>query len=152
MFFVFKKRPRVAASNRGNDLLLNTLKKRYPYVIDDDTLPYLRTWLSAKTDTDRNRILHSYSTNIEECEMKLVNYIRKHTSEYPIELGKCDDSSNNMDDEENKKLSKDLKLTLALYLADKYLVNYESSHCQPLPRELFRIPPWTESDLLRYRF
>lgn len=135
--------PRVAASNRGNDLLLNTLKKRYPYLIDDYTLPYLRTWLSAKTDVDRTRILNSYSNDIQECENKLVNYIKKNTTEYPIELGKPDGDSD--------EISKDLKLTLALYLANKYLVNYESAHCNPLPKEYFALP-WTESDLLRYRF
>ena len=112
-------------------------------MIDDYTLPYLRTWLSAKTDVDRTRILNSYSNDIQECENKLVNYIKKNTTEYPIELGKPDGDSD--------EISKDLKLTLALYLANKYLVNYESAHCNPLPTEYFALP-WTESDLLRYRF
>lgn len=55
------------------------------------------------------------------------------------------------DDENNESkrlfLSKDAKLSLALYLADKYMSHYETSHCQPLLHEHFRMP-WSENDLL----
>lgn len=140
------------AANRGNELLLSTLKKRYPYIVNEETMPYIRTWLSAKSEADRARILSSYtSDNLHLCESILAAYVNKGNFKYPVELGKKSsdtvDSSN-----EEMYLSKDLKLTLALYLADKYLINFESSHCQPLATEYFRIP-WCENDLItKYKY
>lgn len=143
--------PRVAAANRGNDLLINTLKGRYPHIVNEDTIPYIRTWLSARTDMDRARILSSYtSDNSHICESILVGHVNNlnGSKKYPIELGR-----ETSDNDNNNVLSKDLKLTLAVYLADKYLINFESSHCQPLANEFFRIP-WSESVLVekRYKF
>ena len=143
--------PRVAAANRGNDLLINTLKTRYPYIVNEDTTPYIRTWLSARTDLDRARILSSYtSENQHVCESILVEHVNSLNGlkKYPIELGKEVKDSDN-----NNGLSKDLKLSIAVYLADKYLSNFESSHCQPLANEFFRIP-WSENLLVekRYKF
>lgn len=137
------KSPRLASANRGNELLISTLRKRYPHIITDETTPYIRTWLSAKSDTDRDRIFNSYTSDLPDCEHALVEHL-KHTSwskKFPLNIG---DEKN---DHAGRKLSKDLKLTLALYLADKYLVNFESSHCTPLPKEYFDIP-WSESELL----
>jgi hypothetical protein len=71
---------------------------------------------------------------------------------YPVELGKKEDG-NTYNNNVELSLSKDAKLTLALYLADKYLANFESSHCVPLPREYFRLP-WNENELVdtKYKF
>lgn len=118
-------------------------------------MPYIRTWLSAKSEVDRARILSSYtSENLHLCESILGSYVANQSSiVYPIELGK--DSERNESIESESKdlfLSKDLKLTLALYVADKYLVNFESSHCQPLAKEYFQIP-WSEADLnTKYKY
>ncbi|CAF0819931.1 unnamed protein product [Brachionus calyciflorus] len=140
--------PRIAATNRGNDLLIQTLRVRYPFIVNEETTPYIRTWLSARTDIDRTRLLSSYtSDNLDICESILVEHINSlnGSKKYPIELGK--------EVKDNVNISKDLKLTLAVYLADKYLVNFESSHCQPLANEFFRIP-WSETVLMekRYKF
>jgi hypothetical protein len=131
--------PRLASSNRGNDLLISTLHKRYPFIITDDTTPYIRTWLSAKSDLDRSRIFSSYTSDLDDCESELVDHLKRinWNKKFPINIGKEDEA----------KMSKDSKLTLALYLAEKYLINFESSHCTPLPKELFEIP-WSEYDLL----
>lgn len=108
-------------------------------------MPYIRTWLSAKSDIDRVRILSSYTSDIETCESLLATYLKKNSLKYPILIGK--DQS-----EDDVKLTKDNKLTLALYLADKYLINFESTHCTPLPKDFFRLP-WSEQDLLqKYRY
>ena len=138
----------MASANRGNDLLLNTLRKRYPFIITDDTMPYIRTWLSAKSDMDRARIFSSYTSDLVECEATLAAYLKRINSsrKFPVNIGGVSADSGDI------KLSTDLKQTMALYLADKYLVNFESSHCTPLPRELFDIP-WCEADLLaKYKY
>jgi hypothetical protein len=116
------------------------LSTRYPYIFDGNTIPYIRTWLSAKTDLDRSRILKSYSSDIESCEGRLHDYIEANSRTYPINIGNKDAT-----------LSNDEKLTLAFYLSDKYLVNYESSHCTPLPLNLF-VEPWTEKEIKRFSF
>jgi len=122
------------------------LRKRYPHIITDDTIPYIRTWLSAKSDLDRARIFSSYTSDIPECEYALGEYLKQTnwSKKFPLQIG------NDKKDEtiaSAPKLSKDLKLTMSLYLADKYLINFESSHCTPLPKEFFD-KPWSESELL----
>ncbi len=112
-------------------------------------MPYIRTWLSAKSDLDRARIFSSYTSDLAECESILANYLRQTNSakKFPLNIGKENDK-----DEYNVRLSTDLKQTMALYLADKYLVNFESSHCTPLPKEFFAVP-WSESDLMvKYKY
>lgn len=104
-------------------------------------MPFIRTWLSAKSDIDRTRILASYGTNDPSvCEAELAAYVKKQESNkvtYPITLG----------DGKDDDLSRDTKQSLALYLANKYMLNYESSHCQPLLKEHFSIP-WSETNLV----
>ena len=132
-------------------MLISTLRKRYPHIINDDTTPYIRTWLSAKSDTDRDRTFNSYTLDIPDCELALAEHLKKinWSKKFPLNIG---DDKRDEDGAGGKKLSKDLKLTLALYLADKYLINFESSHCTPLPKEYFDIP-WSESDLLyKYKY
>lgn len=138
--------PRQAASNRGNDLMISTLSVRYPHLVDEKTLPYLRTYLAAKSPEHRIRIVQSYSeSSSNEAEATLLNYLTQHGREYPFRLGKNETAST--EDSLLVKVSSEQKLTLALYLASKYLRNYESMHCNPLPREFVTLP-WTESDLL----
>lgn len=128
------------STNRGNNLLLKTLNTRYPYIFDGDTIPYIRTWLSAKTDSDRGRILKSYSSDVEACEDRLHDYIEANSGAYPINIGG-----------KEAPMSNDEKLTLAFHLADKYLLNFESSHCTPLPLSFF-VEPWTEKEIKRFSF
>jgi len=136
------------SSNLGNNLLIRTLITRYPFIINSDTIPYLRTWLSASSRTDRTRILSSYTTDFEKCEELLADYVQIHSADYPLSLG-----ANNVDSEEDNRfvLSADTKLTLAFYLADKYLANFESSHCVQLPKSFFK-PPWSDKQLLVKKF
>ncbi|RNA01710.1 abhydrolase domain-containing 16A [Brachionus plicatilis] len=140
--------PRIAATNRGNDLLISTLMTRYPGIVDKDSIPYIRTWLSARNDLERTKIFSSYtSESIQICESILNGYASEQTGvkKYPITFGK--------ENEADGLITKSSKLALAVYLADKYLLNFESSHCQPLSSEFFRIP-WSENSMkqLHYSF
>lgn len=40
-----------------------------------------------------------------------------------------------------------MKLSIGLYLANRYLLNHESTHCTQLPLHLLR-EPWRETELL----
>lgn len=139
--------PTVAAANRGNDLLISTLSKRYPFIVDEETLPFIRTWLSAKSDSDRARILSTYSEDVSLSESILSAYVDKYSSRYPLKLGAKSSDDDDSSDDSSNLISKSVKLTLALYLADKYLLNFESSHCQPLPKSYF-VMPWSEQELI----
>jgi hypothetical protein len=46
-----------------------------------------------------------------------------------------------------KEMQEDLQMALSLYLATKYLDNFESSHCQQLPLDFIQ-QPWHETSLL----
>lgn len=130
------------SSNRGNNLLLKTLNTRYPNIFNNETIPYIRTWLSAKSDTDRKRILSSYSTDDEQKSPGkfLLDYVKSNSLAYPINIGS---------DKDTIILSRDHKLTLAFFLADKYLLNFESTHCIPLPLEYF-VEPWSENKIQQF--
>lgn len=69
----------------------------------------------------------------------LSEYIQENSDTYPMNIG-----SENM-------LSRDAKLTLAFFLADRYLLNFESSHCVPLPKSFFR-EPWSEKNIKKFSF
>ena len=79
------------------------------------------------------------------CESILKSFADKHNGpkKYPVYLVSNKD----------EVITKDTKLALAVYLADKYLLNFDSSHCQPLSSDFFRIP-WSESSMkkLNYTF
>lgn len=82
---------------------------------------------------------------IQMCELILKSFADESNGprKYPVYF---------VNNKENE-ITKDTKLALAVYLADKYLINFESSHCQPLSSEYFRIP-WSESSMrkLNYTF
>ena len=109
-------------------------------------MPYIRTWLSAKSELDRVRILNSYSSDIDKCELILTEFTQQQQQQqqsltYPLALG------NEKNPNEAFYLSKDLKLTMAMYLATRYMLNFEASHCIPLPKEFCQIP-WSEKGLI----
>jgi hypothetical protein len=100
----------------------------------------VRTWFSAKSDTDRGRLFGVYSSDLDSSASVLRKFIKNNGINYPIDLGKESDNG------EEFYLSKDAKITLALYLADKYMLHFDSTHCQPLQREHFQLP-WSENRL-----
>jgi hypothetical protein len=98
--------------------------------------------LSSTSDEGRLRVLRSFGVDSDECESILIKYIQENSTDYPFKLGANEDNL--------PLLNHSVKLNLALYLADKYLINFESTHCQPLLKEYLRLP-WTESELMKTR-
>jgi hypothetical protein len=47
-------------------------------------------------------------------------------------------------------MNNEMKNSIALYLATKYLANHESSHCTPLPLNYIR-EPWNEFKVIKQR-
>lgn len=141
-------RPKVASHNRGNDLLLGVLTYRYPFIVDKDTLPYMRTWLSAQSDDNRRRIFNSYCKDVMWCESTLASYAKNNPIKYPLSLGKrVAKSESESDSPVPAPMTVDEKLSLSFYLCNKYMTNYESTHCTPLYKEHFKLP-WSEHDVM----
>jgi hypothetical protein len=126
--------------------------------VNADTVPHLRTWLSTRSDIDRARIFSSNVPDIQKCESILCEYFQLNTvTNYPIDLGCSQEATNNNEnstktnDSAKRIISRDTKLELSFYLADKYLLNFESSHCVPLPKSFFK-HPWSEKQLLANKY
>lgn len=121
----------VLSSNRGNDLVITLLQHRYPCVVDELSVPYVREWLAADTVTQASMRL-TYEVNDDV----ITRLIQRHntpsttiTTTYPSLIG--------------EGLSEQQKIQLALFLVSKYLEDYDSTHCSPLPAIYFH-EPWTE--------
>jgi pimeloyl-ACP methyl ester carboxylesterase len=121
--------PTVLSSNRGNDLVIKLLRHRYPSVIDDSTILHVREWLS--TDQSGQAVLRSqYGVSDDVYDEVCRSNPSWSTRNYPSSLG--------------EGLSREIKIQLALFLVSKYLVDYDSTHCTPLPPIYFH-EPWMES-------
>ncbi|XP_049818714.1 phosphatidylserine lipase ABHD16A-like [Aethina tumida] len=115
------------ASNRANFLLIDILKHRYPYIITEKVINELSRYLSL-TGMYQNNIVNRYKINDFECQLKLQNYVTEHTNAYPLKIG--------------KDYSEKQKIHMALFLAGKYMIDFDANHCTPLPFEMFQ-EPWT---------
>ncbi|XP_014277895.1 phosphatidylserine lipase ABHD16A [Halyomorpha halys] len=109
------------STNRGNDLLKKVMKRRYPNIISDEVLT---EWLS-KTGSEQRRVADENNVNLSLSRQMIDSYIYDHGPSFPFtELGK------NMDD--------DIKAQLTIYLAGEYMKDYASTHCVPLPSQVFQ--------------
>lgn len=112
--------------NRGNYLLIDLLKERFPILIDDRAIRLIREYLGGN-ERYQSGILKRYSVNDNNCLRLLLDYFRSHKTGYPVGIG--------------AELDFVTRDQLVLYLASKHLIDYDSVHCAPLPgRYLHR--PW----------
>lgn len=124
------------ATNRGNNLLVKLLSHRYPMVIRADTIPFLNDWLSVDA-SQKGQMWTSEEVDESWCTSVLLSYIAENSSSYPMLVG------------EDFTLQQRIQMTL--FLASKYMIDFRSSHCTPLPTNLFRMP-WDlspESDYVK---
>ena len=118
-------------TNRGNDLLIHLLRKRYPKLFnEDDVESELRAFLYSDPAVQ----MHLRSV-LEEGEMGafLESYINEYGLSYPMNIG--DDFTSIQ------------KVDMIKFLACKYLTDYDAGHNMPLPKDLFRLP-WSPDNLL----
>lgn len=112
-------------TNRGNDLLIKVMQSRYPKLVNDETLWVLKEWLSG--DKTHQSVLWGQQ-GVEEdlCEASIASYMEESGFGYPLEIG--------------DGLPTDMKRQLILYLADKYMLDFDSTHCVQLPSRIFQLP------------
>lgn len=120
--------PEDIMSNRGNDLLLKLLQYRYPKVMTEDALRAVRQWLAAGTPIEEESVYTGYEVDDDWCLSVLQSYQTDRETMFPWSVG--------------EDMTLEGRRQLALFLARKYMRNFETTHCTPLPISEFR-PPWT---------
>lgn len=108
------------STNRGNNLLINTLKQRFPNIFQLEQIAFVTKMLSKPIENSGG------TENDQLCFSLLMSYISDNSKTYPLEIGA--DYDNNQ------------KNQMAEYLIRKHLTDFKSTHCTPLPAEYFHIP------------
>ncbi|XP_016387725.1 protein ABHD16A-like [Sinocyclocheilus rhinocerous] len=119
--------PEDIMSNRGNDLLLKLLQYRYPKVMTEDAIRAVRQWLAAGTQIEEESVYTGYEVDDDWCLSVLQSYQTDRETLFPWSVG--------------EDMTLEGRRQLALFLARKYMRNFETTHCTPLPISEFR-PPW----------
>ncbi|VDI79217.1 Hypothetical predicted protein [Mytilus galloprovincialis] len=112
----------VLESNRGNYLLQHLLQYRYPNIVDETTFSVLSRWLS-KPISQQEDIFDS-----DLCLSQIKSYINENSESFPCLIG--------------EGFTQEEKENMTLFLASKYMSEFNSTHCSPLPSALFH-RPWT---------
>uniref|UniRef100_A0A6Q2XLG0 Monoacylglycerol lipase ABHD16A n=1 Tax=Esox lucius TaxID=8010 RepID=A0A6Q2XLG0_ESOLU len=118
--------PEDIMSNRGNDLLLKLLQFRYPKVMTDDGVRAVRAWLGASNPLEEASVYSSYEVDDDWCTSVLQSYQSERGQFFPWSVG--------------EDMTLDGRRQLALFLAGKYMRNFETTHCTPLPYSEFATP------------
>jgi len=119
-----------ASTNRGNFLLKRLLEHRYPRLFDSmgeggqAAINALQEYLSLKESSQKDMMRR---LAVDEDKMQtLISSSQQGPRQFPSTLG--------------EKLSAEDKTQLTLFLASKYMVEFDSSHCTPLPVRFFTMP------------
>ncbi|XP_022530045.1 phosphatidylserine lipase ABHD16A [Astyanax mexicanus] len=118
--------PEDIMSNRGNDLLLRLLQYRYPKVMTEDSLRAVRQWLSAGSQIEEASVYSGYEVDDDWCLSVLQSYQTDRETPFPWSVG--------------EDMMLEGRRQLALFLARKYMRNFETTHCTPLPITEFHVP------------
>ncbi|KAJ6640936.1 Phosphatidylserine lipase ABHD16A [Pseudolycoriella hygida] len=113
------------STNRGNNLLINMLKQRFPNIFKTEQVNLVNKMLSRPIEKTTDN-----STD-QLCLSLLLSYVSENGKSYPVEIGE-----NYTEAQRNQ---------MAEYLVYKHFMDYKSSHCTPLPVEYFQTP-WTLPD------
>lgn len=112
-------------TNRANHLLIDILTQRFPKLVDAQAVALLKEYLGGNTRYQEG-VLRRYSVNNNACLRLLLDHFRNHKTSYPVEIG--------------PDLDKTTRDQLVLFLASKYMIDYDSVHCAPLPARYFQLP------------
>uniref|UniRef100_A0A3Q3RPB7 Abhydrolase domain containing 16A, phospholipase n=1 Tax=Mastacembelus armatus TaxID=205130 RepID=A0A3Q3RPB7_9TELE len=130
--------PEDVMSNRGNDLLLKLLQFRYPKIMTDEGIRVIRQWLGASNHLEEASVYSGYEVDDDWCVSVLQSYQADRDVLFPWSVG-------------NSALfarwpptplilhSSSL-LSIFLSKARKYMRNFETTHCTPLPASEFHSP------------
>uniref|UniRef100_A0A8C7NLG4 Abhydrolase domain containing 16A, phospholipase n=1 Tax=Oncorhynchus mykiss TaxID=8022 RepID=A0A8C7NLG4_ONCMY len=121
--------PEDIMSNRGNNLLLKLLQFRPDYPQphkDNDGVRAIRAWLAASNHVEEAAVYSSYEVDDDWCVSVLQSYKTERDVFFPWSVG--------------EDMTPEGRRQLALFLARKYMRNFDSTHCTPLPYSEFAAP------------
>jgi len=112
-------------TNRGNVLLMKLLQHRFPHLITEKSKEVLLQWLIAE---NRKRMLIMAEHQIEDdfCQSVIISCMQDSKLTYPCTIG--------------EDMNESSRMQLVLFLADKYMRDFDASHCIPLPANMFTMP------------
>ncbi|XP_067950199.1 phosphatidylserine lipase ABHD16A-like [Watersipora subatra] len=112
-------------TNRGNQLLLKMLARRYPDIFNAQAASLVIEFL-ALAEARKDLFLLEHSVVGDSCQETLQSLAEAAGQSIPLRGG--------------DSLSQPAKNQISLYLADKYMSDLTSTHCTPLPSEMFQLP------------
>uniref|UniRef100_A0A8C2XFK0 Abhydrolase domain containing 16A, phospholipase n=1 Tax=Cyclopterus lumpus TaxID=8103 RepID=A0A8C2XFK0_CYCLU len=118
--------PEDVMSNRGNDLLLKLLQFRYPKIMTDEGVRAVRQWLGCSNPLEEASVYSGYEVDDDWCVSVLQSYQADRDVLFPWSVG--------------EDMTLEGRRQLALFLARKYMRNFETTHCTPLPASEFHSP------------
>ncbi|KAI3361179.1 hypothetical protein L3Q82_013372, partial [Scortum barcoo] len=118
--------PEDIMSNRGNNLLLKLLQFRYPKIMTDEGVRVVRQWLGSATHLEEASVYSGYEVDDDWCVSVLQSYQADKDVVFPWSVG--------------EDMTLEGRRQLALFLARKYMRNFETTHCTPLPASEFHSP------------
>ncbi|KAK3087879.1 hypothetical protein FSP39_011875 [Pinctada imbricata] len=123
-------------TNRGNHLLCKLLSYRYPNIVNETSLVLLDDWL-ARVKSDQEILWTSTGVDEDLCLSMIKSYNAQHSDQFPSNIGET------FTQEEKNKMT--------LYLASRYMEDFNSTHCNPLTPNYLRTP-WTPNRHSQPRF
>uniref|UniRef100_A0A674MSV8 Abhydrolase domain containing 16A, phospholipase n=1 Tax=Takifugu rubripes TaxID=31033 RepID=A0A674MSV8_TAKRU len=118
--------PQDVMSNRGNNLLLKLLQFRYPKIMTEEGIRVVRQWLGATNQLEEASVYTGYEVDDDWCVSVLQSYQADREVPFPWSVG--------------EDMTLEGRRQLALFLARKYMQNFETTHCTPLPASQFHLP------------
>uniref|UniRef100_A0A0K8TQ26 Putative conserved plasma membrane protein n=1 Tax=Tabanus bromius TaxID=304241 RepID=A0A0K8TQ26_TABBR len=112
----------ILETNRGNFLLLNLLKHRYPNIFRPSQMNYGMKLLSKSLDVRAP----GEQNNEQLCFSLLTSYVADNSKSFPLLIG--------------EDYTEEQCTQLADYLIRKHSKDFKSTHCTPLPVEYFHTP------------
>ncbi|XP_035905845.1 phosphatidylserine lipase ABHD16A isoform X1 [Anopheles stephensi] len=139
-------------TNRGNYLLVSMLKYRFPNIFKQEQETLARELLTKPVDFIKNGVFRGHQTtdvfewmkeiNVypvpriitvpeQYCTSLLMSYLSDNgnngtSRSYPLEIG--------------ADYTTEQRNSMVTFLIKKYLVDFKSTHCTPLPEEFFQTP------------
>ena len=133
-------------SNRGNDLLMAFLGRRFPHLAE--ALPHLAIFLATDKESQK-QMRASLDVNAETLSVLISSYVEEFGSSYPFaEFGQDWPLERKTEVLQFLVSGFIFKLStytcyLQLYMqASQHLTDFDANHNSPLPQDKFR-PPWS---------
>jgi len=92
----------------------------------DLQLKAMKEYLSLSSPATQEIFASRHDSNGTWCMSYLETYFSENPKTYPSSIG--------------DELSEEKKSNLIIYLVRKYMKDYKTTHCTPLPTEMFQMP------------